>query len=444
MVCRALGLGPTGPLVRRIRDALRRLSHVRIESRVLVDRTTEAARLLTGDGGAVPGAPTASTIRRHEVEESRWLLEYRTEERTVEERAPAEPDADAPAPSRVERTLWIHELRLNPFWVSQAISGWAGWIDVERHADLKSITARRLYQICAANAARHVRLPWVFGEQELRTACMLSTEGKKPTRLRQILTEAAEELVGAGVLAHAEWRGAPRRGPMELLLEPGPLLQLSGLLRGIGLTDPPDVRVQYSLLRAFGVSAPKARSLITEKPGQVAEVLLRACHLRSTDPSTVTKSWAGWIIHHVEQETSFAGEVAFQQWRRSALARLDAPVAGGGRGSAGSGQDGGGRALLPEPVREPVPQPARPPADESAGARWARVLDTVRPELSMLDYFGVEDAVPQESSPEVLALAVSNEIAARALQRLVPRIERVLEELEERAVTLRVVVVRPE
>jgi hypothetical protein len=72
------------------------------------------------------------------------------------------------------------------------------------------------------------------------------------------------------------------------------------------------------------------------------------------------------------------------------------------------------------------------------------VLDTVRPELSMLDYFGVEDAVPQESSPEVLALAVSNEIAARALQRLVPRIERVLEELEERAVTLRVVVVRPE
>jgi hypothetical protein len=210
---------------------------------------------------------------------------------------------------------------------------------------------------------------------------------------------------------------------MELLLEPGPLLQLSGLLRGIGLTDPPDVRVQYSLLRAFGVSAPKARS---------------------TDPSTVTKSWAGWIIHHVEQETSFAGEVAFQQWRRSALARLDAPVAGGGRGSAGSGQDGGGRALLPEPVRDPVPQPARPPADESAGARWARVLDTVRPELSMLDYFGVEDAVPQESSPEVLALAVSNEIAARALQRLVPRIERVLEELEERAVTLRVVVVRPE
>jgi hypothetical protein len=72
------------------------------------------------------------------------------------------------------------------------------------------------------------------------------------------------------------------------------------------------------------------------------------------------------------------------------------------------------------------------------------VLDTVRPELSMLDYFGVEDAVPQESSPEVLVLAVSNEIAARALQRLVPRIERVLEELEERAVTLRVVVVRPE
>src|SRR5438067_3459207 len=92
MICRALGLGATGPLVRRIRDALRRLSHVRIESRVLVDRGEAAARLLTQDGSTTPSAPTAGTVRRHEVEESRWLLEYRTEERTVE----AQRESDAP------------------------------------------------------------------------------------------------------------------------------------------------------------------------------------------------------------------------------------------------------------------------------------------------------------------------------------------------------------
>src|SRR5690606_8812156 len=104
----------------------------------------------------------------------------------------------------------------------------------------------------------------------------------------------------------------------------GPLLQLSGLLRGIGLTDPPDIRVQYALLRAFGVTAAKARLMIAEKPGQVAEVLLRACHLRATEPTAVVKSWPGWIVYHVEHETSFAGEVPFQQWRRSALSKLDA------------------------------------------------------------------------------------------------------------------------
>jgi hypothetical protein len=433
MLCRALGLGPTGPLVRRIRDALRRLSHVRIESRVLVDRSAEAGRLLARDGSASPGAPTAGTVRRHEVEESRWLLEYRTEERTVQAAgAPAsgvEGSNDGGRAGRLERTLWIHELRLNPFWVSQAISGWAGWIDVERHADLQSITARRLYQICAASAARHVRLPWVFGEHDLRTACMLTTDGKKPTRVRQILSEAAEELVEAGVLARHEWRGAPRRGPMELLLEPGPLLQLSGLLRGVGLTDPPDVRVQYALLRAFGVSAAKARALIGEKPGQVAEVLLRACHLRATEPSTVTKSWAGWIIHHVEHDTSFAGEVAFQQWRRTTLAKLD----------------GSQRLAAPrvEPaVPEPTPALPRPAEDSTASARWAAALDVVRPELSMLDYFGVEDAVPQESTDEQLVLAVTNDIAARAVQRLVPKLEGALAAAEGRAVAVRVVLAR--
>ena len=449
MVCRALGLGPTGPLVRRIRDALRRLSHVRIESRVLVDRSAEAGRVLTRDGSATPEAPTAGTVRRHEIEESRWLLEYRTEERTVEHRGD-EPsagegeDGDAPGgrAGRVERTLWIHELRLNPFWVSQAVSGWAGWIDVERHADLQSITARRLYQLCAASAARHARLPWVFGEHELRTACLLTTDGKKPTRVRQILSEAAEELVAAGVLARQEWRGAPRRGPMELLLEPGPLLQLSGLLRGIGLTDPPDVRVQYALLRAFGVSAAKARALIGEKPGQVAEVLLRACHLRATDPSTVTKSWAGWIIHHVEHDTSFAGEVAFQQWRRSTLARIEEPRGAGGTRVAGS------RRLSAAPaepvVEESAPDVPRPEADAVAAARWAVVLDAVRPELSMLDYFGVEDAVPQPSEADALVLAVTNDIAARAVQRLAPRLESALAAAEGRAVAVRVVLTRGE
>jgi Replication initiator protein A len=456
-ICRALGLGATGPLVRRVRDALRRLANVRVESRVLVDRSREAASILSQDGSTI-AAPTASTVRRHEVEESRWLLEYRTEERTVEERPAAlhagrarpteaaddpksdasgtrDSDADGPIPSRVERTLFIHELKINPFWVGQAISGWAGWIDVERHADLKSITARRLYQLCAAHAARHVRLPWVFSEVELRAACMMTIDAKKPTRVRQMLTDAAEELVALGVLSSHTWHGAPRRGPMEFVLEPGPLLQLSGLLRGVGLSDPPDVRVQYALLRRFGVSAMKARAMIAEKPGQVADVLLRACHLRATDPSAVKKSWAGWVIHHVDNDTSFVGEVAFQQWRKTALAKLD-------RASELQTLAAATGAAVP-PIHGPeraARSGNRPLPDPDAAGRWSAALESLRPELSILDLYGIEDAVAVGGGQVTIDVEVSDDIAAKALQRLLPRIEEALLATEGRAVTVSVVV----
>lgn len=442
LICRALGLNATGPTFRRIRDALRRLSHVRIESRVLVDRSEEAVRLLAGTGSSAPAVPTSATVRRHEVEESRWLIEYRTEERTTETTMVVAGDemlvdggAVAGGSTRTEHTLWIHELRLNPFWVGQAITGWAGWIDVERHARLDGLTARRLYQLCAAVAARDPRLQWVFGEQQLRVACLLDTDDRKPTRVRKMLSDAAEELVAAGVLRSHEWRGTPRRGPMEFVLEPGPLLQLSGLLRGIGLTDPPDVRVLYAGLRAFGVSKEKARAMIAEKPGQVTEVLLRAHHLQKTAPESVTKSWAGWIVYNVERDTPFVGEVNFRKWRDRALARLAAPVEGEPRASA--------------PVDVAVDAPSgesrdrtdrpRPAAAPAALEEWEGILAALRPDLSPLDLYGVEDGVPVESRDDVLTVVVSNDIAARALARLTGRVESMLAARAGRPVALRVV-----
>lgn len=464
MICRALGLDATGPLVHRIRDALRRLSHVRIESRMLVDRSAEATQVLAQDGTALPSPATGGTVRRHEVEESRWLLEYRTESRTVEERTAlvgggsaggsaehTDDASDAPRKlrARVERTFWIHELRVNPFWVSQAVSGWAGWIDVERHAALQSITARRLYQICAAQAARHLRLPWAFSERELFAACMLSTEGRKPTRLRQILTEAADELTTAGVLSNHAWHGTPRRGGMELALDPGPLLRLGELLRGIGLTDPPDVRVQYALLRAFGVSTQKTRALIATKPGQVAEVLLRACHLRATDPGAVNKSWAGWIIHHVEQDTNFAGEVAFQRWRRTELAAADRrpePLAGSAartgakrRIEAGAANEEGGATSIASPTSDATaiaaPSAAggwdavpggRPTADADAVDRWHHIQAELRPTLPSLDRYWVDQVVAIGSVTGELVLCVPDAMTELGIQRLLPRITALL------------------
>jgi hypothetical protein len=147
--------------------------------------------------------------------------------------------------------------------------------------------------------------------------------------------------------------------------------------------------------------------------------------------------------------------VAFQEWRRSALARLDRGEGfEGGGGAVGTvptpGADGAaepgpqGRPavavrtrLLPE-LAPPVTLPRATP-EPAAEARWQRVLAVVQPQLSMLDYFGVEDAVPVGGDAAALVLAVSNDIAARALQRSVPRLAEVLAAHEGRPVEIRIV-----
>lgn len=475
MICRALGKTPTGRRFREIRDALTRLAGVRIYSRVVIDKTALAARITGGEGGS-PEVPTASTTRRDITHEMRWLLEYRVTER-IEERRNAVPTVEEPTVSDIgpingqavsddemtperQSQMWIQHLAINPFWVAQAVSGWAGWIDVERHARLKSPTARRLYQICAATAARQVAAPWVFSEDALAAACLLtSSTTKKPTKVRQQLENAAEELRDVGLLTAAEWQGA-RRGPKAFEVHPAPLLQFADLLRGIGLTDPPDFRIQYAVLRHFGVTPTKARSLLADYPGQVGEVLLRACHLEATDPTAIEKSWAGWIVHHVQASTSFRGEVEFQKWRTTALKALSpdpstqskhalaagaraTPTNGNGRDTDSASATAGAPAEHQEAARlrafYPLPEP-----DAEAATRWARAMQTVLPSVSPFELYGLEVAVPigYVAIGDAAALSVwvhpNDDVAAHMLTRAVPRFERALSDAEERTVQVRI------
>jgi hypothetical protein len=467
MICRALGKTPTGRRVREIRDALMRLAGVRIYSRVLVDKLVRAAKVLAADGTA-PEVPTAGTVRRDVTHEMRWLLEYRAQERF--ERGPVGRGVRAAidGPGRVsddaldddegavgQSQMWIRHLALNPFWVAQAVSGWAGWIDVERHARLKSPTARRLYQICAATAARQVATPWSYPEEALTAACLLTTSAtKKPTKVRQQLESAAEELREAGVLSSAEWLGT-KRGPKTFEVHPAPLLQFADLLRGIGLTDPPDFRVQYAVLRHFGVTPAKARQLLGEHPGQVGEVLLRACHLEATDPRAIEKSWAGWIVHHVQAGTSFRGEVEFQRWRSSALAAIDSGADAPRQIGPGASTNGGvpnaptSVATRPEPPMPRIPAPyPLPDPDPVAAERWEGALALVLPAVGPLDRYGLEVAVPVgwmaagDGTTAELAVWVHHDevVAANTVARTIPKLESVLS--AQAGVPVRVVVER--
>jgi hypothetical protein len=462
MICRALGKTPTGRRFREIRDALTRLAGVRIYSRVVIDKTALAARIAGGDGAA-PEVPTASTARRDVTHEMRWLLEYRVTER-VEERRPVARLGDGPAAAPAgaaelaeerQSQMWIQHLAINPFWVAQAVSGWAGWIDVERHARLKSPTARRLYQICAATAARQVAAPWQFAEDALAAACLLTTSAtKKPTKVRQQLESAADELRDAGLVNVAGWQGG-RRGPKTFEVHPAPLLQFADLLRGIGLTDPPDFRVQYAVLRHFGVTPARARALLVDHPAQVGEVLLRACHLEATDPGAIEKSWAGWIVHHVQASTSFRGEVDFQRWKTSALRALTAgdggapvralppgaPAADGARANGAPGEAGGLEGPAAR-LRARYPLPGEDP--ESAGP-WRAALGVVLPTVSPFELYGLEVAVPigfgrGDDGAETLGVWVhpNDDVAAHMLARAVPRLERALADACGRPIRVRV------
>ncbi|GJG89487.1 hypothetical protein tb265_46680 [Gemmatimonadetes bacterium T265] len=473
MICRALGKVPTGRRFREIRDALTRLAGVRIYSRVVIDKTALAGRIAAGDG-ATPEVPTASTARRDVTHEMRWLLEYRVTER-VEERRPvrraagdggeasrtltvSEPgggEEDGDDGTERQSQMWIQHLAINPFWVAQAVSGWAGWIDVERHARLKSPTARRLYQICAATAARQVAAPWQFGEDALAAACLLTTSAtKKPTKIRQQLDSAADELREAGLVSAAAWQGS-RRGTKTFEVHPAPLLQFADLLRGIGLTDPPDFRVQYAVLRHFGVTPTKARALLVDHPAQVGEVLLRACHLEATDPGAIEKSWAGWIVHHVQAATSFRGEVGFQKWRTNALRALTAGTADAPTRSlpTATGHAAGASVAEPESaVARPDGAAARLRAhyallleDADTAQTWRAALDAVLPTVSPFELYGLEVAVPLgivESDGGADALSVwvhpNDEVAANMLARAVPRIEQALEEIRGSSTRVRV------
>lgn len=457
MICRALGKTPTGRRFREIRDALTRLAGVRIFSRVVIDKTALAARIAGGDGTA-PEVPTASTTRRDVSQEMRWLLEYRVTERIEERRALArlpgggageldgsvalKDESDNEIGVVRQSQMWIQHLAINPFWVAQAVSGWAGWIDVERHARLKSPTARRLYQICAATAARQVAAPWHFGEDALAAACLLTTSAtKKPTKIRQQLDSAAEELREAGLVSAAEWQGS-RRGPKTFEVHPAPLLQFADLLRGIGLTDPPDFRVQYAVLRHFGVTPTKARALLVDYPGQVGEVLLRACHLEATDPAAIEKSWAGWIVHHVQAATSFRGEVDFQRWRSRALRALTSgtgetptPSAAPIRRGADSG-DGQSETATHSPaaVTRLGAHYELPPADVESVELWRSAVAAVLPLVSPFELYGLEVAVPigltrADDETDTLAVWVhpNDDVAANMLTRAVPRLEQALQ-----------------
>lgn len=330
-----------GKLMRRIRAALRRLAFVRILTASTEFRDTGdiASALLTGAPGAHPVLPArgrsadraqplgkgARRFRRKDLpapsareEDVTWVLEYRW--RTEYLRGP---DGDN----------WIVHLRLNPRWFNQAVSGWVAWIDTERYRALGGPLAKRLYQLMAVEAAYGTIAPWTFSLDALRRACAIS-ERRQANDVVKSLVPAAEELCALEILSSVEHRKV-KRGEHELTFVPGRTLVLASLLRGSAAADLHETRVQLAFLRAFGVDASLARTLIEVDAAAVHEALAYALYLKETAPQEVQRSWSRMIVERIEQKRTNAGVVGFEAWKKRRLHELEtnAPTDGARSGT---------------------------------------------------------------------------------------------------------------
>lgn len=306
MIADAIGLPMTGQNAERVRGALARFSHVRFETRQIFRAEEVAAAISSGEPGAQPLAPDSGVPRRKgtrpsQQEEVTWLIQYRWQ--TSYDRSD-------------EGEQWIKHLWVNPVWVSQAVAGWAAWVDTAVYSALSGPIARRLYQIMASLAARGRPAPWTFTLEDLRAACAMSA-ASEPKKLRDRLLKGGNALMEQGVLRRFEVE-SPKKGHYRFLAEPGPVLETASTLRGVGLLDPWEVRVQLLLLNHFGVNARVARQMVRDHAHQVFWVL---CYMTFREESGErTDNPGGFIRRLVQEGFNPRGDEVFRKWydRRSA------------------------------------------------------------------------------------------------------------------------------
>ncbi len=299
MIARAMNRPMNGDTSRRIREALHRLSHLRIEMHLSQTVHDIGLALLnsSGFGDTYSGGQASS-------------------ETLVDNRSlhPAEPDG-SPIPRShkgvdtvgvlhvleyaVKRTYdrreegedWIAHLQINPVWLRELVGGWAAWINVERYVGLRSPIAKRLYQLFAGEAARGVSTPWVIELSDLQARCGMVGLARRPAAIRLSFEEAAVELVSCEVLGDVQCE-KHGRGRYRFSFVPGLQLRMAALLRGVGALDVRELRIQRMLLRHFGVTREHADRMLTERPSRVYEALQYLLYVQDIDHARVKRSWS--------------------------------------------------------------------------------------------------------------------------------------------------------
>lgn len=376
-VADAMDIEYGGRLATRIHEGLRRLSQVSILGVTTREADDVAEEVRSGRGTA---RTPSTAVYRSQREQARTVLEYdvdREETRSGEE-------------------MRIRHLQVSSFWVSQAIAGWTAWIDVPLHNSMRGPLEKALYRLAAAKAARGAPAPWTWDPEDLQIALGIppsSLGGKGAARVRR----AIEKLIELDILASGVTRGRQRNQIIEL--EPGQLLRDAAYLRGLGLLDLRQLRVQVAALHALGLPVAEARAMTLEDSGYVHDLLLHVLFTRQQQPGSV-KNWPAYVKSAFAGRWSFAGNRRFEAWK-GALHRARIADDGLGlqesslelpRGSADepairgrAGPEHDGRAGVPKgPAGRDAPgEEARVercqvrPRSEAAADLWADIQDQV-------------------------------------------------------------------
>ena len=330
-----------GETSRRIREALHRLAHLRIEMHVsqaaqdigvALLRESDGVGLATSGGSTSSGDITDRGSLRPEEPDGAPVPRPRKGVDTIGVLHVLEYAVTRTYDRREDGEDWIAHLQINPIWLRELAGGWAAWVDVERYVALRSPIAKRLYQLFAGEAARGVPAPWTFGLSDLQERCGTVGMARRPAAVRASVEEAAAELVSQEILAevHSE---KVSRGRYAFAFSPGVQLRMAGLLRGVGALDSRELRVQRMLLRYFGVTRDAADQMLAERPSRVHDALQYLLYVRDTDHTRVKRSWSAYLLKLVESGMNLAGDVKYQHWlarrRQASIDVSDAPRSSG-------------------------------------------------------------------------------------------------------------------
>lgn len=404
-VAAALGKELDGREARRIVSALSRLAAVQIEIVMPIVEPDEVERLLVGE--VPPQAPPRTRSRR--VRRAKFsLLKFVWDTETVRY-------GDG---STVERVR-IRHLAMEPLLIHYAIAGGVAWIDRDAYMAVgDSPIARSLYQFVASEVARGRVGGWSYDMLELRDTLGLNPN-HKPARVRALLEKAGALLKEHRVLQEMTITKGKGRGAYQVDLLPGPLLGVARLLRGVGLHELAETRVQLLLLGSIGINGTVARKLTRESANDVYLALAYLLYVQETDQRPLD-SPAGWVISTLRKGLALDTDRRFVEWLE-AKRRAQRPE----------------QPALPFPARPPRELPRVRPATERLPARdpralslWGEILPSLQNAFpSHLTLSALAELSPFALEDGVLVLRTVNSFAYEwVAQRVLTEIESLLEE----------------